>query len=356
MNPNAGIRNRIETPLLALPAMLAASVLAFLLLVPSAHGRATAVEWTPPTKADRSGFRVPLGKSVALTLTAQASGPVERLSIEPVGGLPRGATISTDSQDGEARAVFRWKPSASGEFMIQFVAATGARVSTPVRTYVITVFRPVSYPQRYRLTDTKTGHWATVLRPAAVRSEPRASARVVAKLPTMTPEHTQNVVLVLEGIDHGEHETWYRVRLPVLPNNSTGWVPRRFLGEPKKIDTRLLIDRKSFTATLKRDGVTVFRARIGVGERHWPTPPGEFYIRSRLNNFGSAIYGPLAFGTSARSAVLTDWPGGGFVGIHGTNEPELLPGRVSHGCIRLRNRDILRLASLMKVGTPVTIR
>ena len=32
------------------------------------------------------------------------------------------------------------------------------------------------------------------------------------------------------------------------------------------------------------------------------------------------------------------------------------PGRVSHGCIRLRNRDILRLALLMPVGTPVTIR
>jgi lipoprotein-anchoring transpeptidase ErfK/SrfK len=52
---------------------------------------------------------------------------------------------------------------------------------------------------------------------------------------------------------------------------------------------------------------------------------------------------------------LTDWPGGGFIGIHGTNEPQLLPGRVSHGCIRLRNRDIARLAELMPVGTPVTI-
>jgi lipoprotein-anchoring transpeptidase ErfK/SrfK len=67
-------------------------------------------------------------------------------------------------------------------------------------------------------------------------------------------------------------------------------------------------------------------------------------------------YGPLAFGTSARSAVLTDWPAGGFIGIHGTKEPERLPGRVSHGCIRLRNADILRLGRLMPVGTPLTIR
>ncbi len=54
-----------------------------------------------------------------------------------------------------------------------------------------------------------------------------------------------------------------------------------------------------------------------------------------LYGFDAPVYGPLAFGTSARSAVLTDWPGGGFIGIHGTNEPELLPGRVSHGCVRL---------------------
>jgi lipoprotein-anchoring transpeptidase ErfK/SrfK len=54
--------------------------------------------------------------------------------------------------------------------------------------------------------------------------------------------------------------------------------------------------------------------------------------------------------------VLTDWPGGGFIGLHGTDEPELVPGRISHGCVRFRNRDILELGRLMQVGTPVTIR
>jgi lipoprotein-anchoring transpeptidase ErfK/SrfK len=79
-------------------------------------------------------------------------------------------------------------------------------------------------------------------------------------------------------------------------------------------------------------------------------------VRSKLTRYASAFYGPIAFGTTARSAVLTDWPAGGFVGIHGTNQPQLLPGRVSHGCIRMRNNDILRLAALMPIGTPLTIR
>jgi lipoprotein-anchoring transpeptidase ErfK/SrfK len=43
------------------------------------------------------------------------------------------------------------------------------------------------------------------------------------------------------------------------------------------------------------------------------------------------------------------------VGIHGTNQPQLVPGRPSHGCIRMRNSDILRLGRLMPVGTPLRI-
>jgi lipoprotein-anchoring transpeptidase ErfK/SrfK len=43
------------------------------------------------------------------------------------------------------------------------------------------------------------------------------------------------------------------------------------------------------------------------------------------------------------------------VGIHGTDRPDLVPGRVSHGCIRLRNADIRALARRMPVGTPLTI-
>jgi lipoprotein-anchoring transpeptidase ErfK/SrfK len=68
------------------------------------------------------------------------------------------------------------------------------------------------------------------------------------------------------------------------------------------------------------------------------------------------MYGPIAFGTSARSATLTAWPAGGYIGMHGTDQPNLIPGGISHGFIRMRNADILRLPRLMPVGTPVIIR
>ena len=99
----------------------------------------------------------------------------------------------------------------------------------------------------------------------------------------------------------------------------------------------------------------LLRAPVGVGTPDAPTPPGEFYVRNKLTRYRSPAYGPVAFGTSAQSPTLTDWPAGGFVGIHGTDRPDLLPGRVSHGCIRMRNADILRLERLMPVRTPLTI-
>jgi len=191
--------------------------------------------------------------------------------------------------------------------------------------------------------------WAPVLRRIAVRDAPFVEGRVVARVSPSTPERTENIVLVT-GPTRGDDELW----VPIRADGATGWVPRDALGGYEAVDTRLRVDTDALTATLLWTNRVVFRARIGVGTAAAPTPTGSFYVRNRLTRYRSAFFGPVAFGTSARSR-LTDWPAGGFVGIHGTNRPDLLPGRVSHGCIRMRNADILALARLMPVGTPVEI-
>ena len=195
--------------------------------------------------------------------------------------------------------------------------------------------------------------WALVERRVAVRTEP--GGRPIARLRTSTPEGTPEAVPLLARRDVGGR-LWIRVRAPVLPNGTTGWVPRGALGGYEESRTHLIVDRARLTARLERNGRTVFRARIGVGAPGTATPRGDFIVRNRLTGFTDPVYGALAFGTTARSATLTDWPGGGFIGIHGTNQPALLPGRVSHGCIRLRDRDIRRLDRRMPVGTAATIR
>lgn len=198
--------------------------------------------------------------------------------------------------------------------------------------------------------------WSTVLRPTVARATPSADGRVLTELEPRTAEQTPTALGVLRSGAGRQGKVWVKVRLPILPNGSVGWVPRGALGAYQMVDTHLVVDRRLLRATLYRAGKAIFAARVGIGTSSSPTPSGEFIVRNKLTRYASPFYGPVAFGTSARSEVLTDWPAGGFVGIHGTNAPQLLPGRVSHGCVRMRNADILRLARLMPVGTPLTIR
>ena len=229
---------------------------------------------------------------------------------------------------------------------------------------------PASKPPRPPARERSTGrqvrklfgeraraHFAFVLERTWARTRPRSGARRVKLLRPTTPDGTSELVLALAELRVGGAPRWLRVRLPMRPNGTTGWVPRRALGALRMTRSSLLIDRRRLRATLRRRGRVVWRSPIGIGRRRWPTPPGRFYVRERLIPVDpDGLYGVFAFGLSAYSPVLTDWPGGGMIGIHGTNQPELLPGRVSHGCIRLPNPAIARLRRLMGLGTPVLIR
>jgi lipoprotein-anchoring transpeptidase ErfK/SrfK len=198
--------------------------------------------------------------------------------------------------------------------------------------------------------------WAPVERAAAARRAPRSDAGVVGRVGLDTPEGTTNIVQVIGRASDSLGSLWVRVRLSSLPNGRTGWLPRSSVGGYTAVRTRLVVDRERLQATLWRGRRVLFRAPVGVGRASSPTPAGRFYIRNKLTGYGNPAYGPLSFGTSARSATLTEWPAGGHIGIHGTDRPDLLPGRVSHGCIRMSNDDIVKLGRLMPVGTPLLVR
>jgi hypothetical protein len=202
--------------------------------------------------------------------------------------------------------------------------------------------------------ERDAARWAALRRPTIARTRPSMRARAAARVGARTPEGTTNLVLVLGSRRDAHGRLWIRARLPSRGVRSA-WLPRSALGTYGVVHTRLVVDRARLTLTLTRNGRVTFRAPVGIGRPETPTPGGLFYVRDRVTRYASAFYGPIAFGTSAQSATLTDWPGGGFVGIHGTDRPDLVPGRISHGCIRLRNADILALARRMPVGTPVVI-
>jgi hypothetical protein len=210
-------------------------------------------------------------------------------------------------------------------------------------------------PARVSNERTRT-RWANPAQRAIARRQPRSGARAVTRLHYYTEDGYPEVYLVLRRYTEASGKQWLEVRLPMRPNGRSGWVPRGALGKLHTVSTFLRVDKHRLRATLYRDGRRIWRAPVGIGKHGTETPGGNFWIRERMRvRARGSLYGPLAFGTAAYSK-LSDWPGGGVIGIHGTNEPGLIPGRPSHGCIRVRNRAILRLGKLMPIGTPVRIR
>jgi len=197
--------------------------------------------------------------------------------------------------------------------------------------------------------------WAHPTQRARVTTRPARGAKAVGRLRLLTEDGFPEVYLLLSTWTDARGNEWVRLRLPGRPNGRKGWVRRDALGDFNRVTTRVVVDRSRLRATLYRGGKRILQARVGVGTPSTPTPSGNHWIREKFRVAPGTIYGTRAIGTSAYAPTLSDWPGGGVVGLHGTNQPGLIPGRPSHGCVRLRNADIERLYRLAARGTPVRI-
>jgi hypothetical protein len=199
--------------------------------------------------------------------------------------------------------------------------------------------------------------WAYARAASVVRQRASRGAHAVGRLRFLTEDDQAEVYMALREttIAH-TGARWIEVSLPERPNGRTGWVQASALGPLHVVGGRLVVSRSQFRATLYDEaGHVIWSAPIGIGRSSLATPAGQFYVREKLRAIGSPIYGPYAIGTSAYAPTLSEWPGGGIIGIHGTDQPQLIPGDPSHGCVRMRNSDITRLWHLIAIGTPIEI-
>jgi hypothetical protein len=203
--------------------------------------------------------------------------------------------------------------------------------------------------------ENTLSRWAYPATTGVIYAGPSGKARRLGKLHLLTEDKLPELYLLLRQQTDSHGNTWVQIRLPKRPAGQTGWVRDYALGEFHAIRTLLVVNRHSLRATLYKDGRVIFSAPVGVGKPGTITPSGHFWVREHFRVRGTPVYGPLAIGTSAYSPHLTDWPNGGVVGLHGTDQPQLVPGRPSHGCIRLHNSDITRLYHLLPLGTPLHI-
>jgi lipoprotein-anchoring transpeptidase ErfK/SrfK len=101
---------------------------------------------------------------------------------------------------------------------------------------------------------------------------------------------------------------------------------------------------------LLQDGRVVKTYPVGVGKIATRTPTGTYTIINKSPNPGRRPGGPI-------TVYGTYWMGlskKGY-GIHGTNNPASIGKYVSHGCIRMYNKDVEELASKVPIGTKVQI-
>jgi lipoprotein-anchoring transpeptidase ErfK/SrfK len=148
----------------------------------------------------------------------------------------------------------------------------------------------------------------------------------------------------------------YRVQIPMRPNGRTGYV-RASDVTLYQHDYAMFVDLSEHTLIVYKGGKEIQREVVAVGTAKYPTPTGSFFLRE-LAKPGNprGAYGPWAFGLSAYSNVLqTFGRGDGQIGVHGTNQPGALGTNASHGCIRMKNASITKLAKTLPQGVPIEI-
>lgn len=105
------------------------------------------------------------------------------------------------------------------------------------------------------------------------------------------------------------------------------------------------INTKSHSLTLFRNNIIYRNYKVAVGKPSTPTPKGIFKIIDLAVNPG----GPFGARWLGLNAPYGDY------GIHGTNNPSSIGKSVSNGCIRMFNRNVIELSSIVPIGTVVVI-
>ena len=186
----------------------------------------------------------------------------------------------------------------------------------------------------------------------AAHSRPSESSPTIKVFPQFREDFRPTTLLVLGQTRDTKGLLWLRLSLPMRPNGRIGWVKAPAV-QTRPVRRSIAIDLSARKLRVLEPGKTRFATRVAIGRPGMETPTGSFYITAAFRPKERA-FGAYAFETSAYSK-LSEWPGGGVVGVHGTSMPWLLGKAVSHGCVRVSNAAALVLKRLTSPGTPIRI-
>jgi len=101
---------------------------------------------------------------------------------------------------------------------------------------------------------------------------------------------------------------------------------------------------------------------IAIGKAGWETPVGSYkVIEMQRDPIWQHPWTGKLVPPGADNPLGARWigfwtDGKNFIGFHGTPQEQLVGQAVSHGCVRMRNQDVLALYAQVNVGTPVIVK
>lgn len=119
---------------------------------------------------------------------------------------------------------------------------------------------------------------------------------------------------------------------------------------------RLVVSIPDRKLAVLESGRVIRIYQTAVGATHSPSPAGSFTIVRRAVDPTWYSHGKVV-GPGRNNPVGTRWIGlsvKGY-GIHGTNAPSSIGHNASHGCIRMRNRDVEELFPMVEIGETVDL-
>ena len=278
-------------------------------------------------------------------------------------------------------------PAVAGDAMLMLMDERDrprrpARLGVPLRFVAVAVALVVLAAGGWAVVRARAAATGAAPTPAAVHAVPGAGAKPVVAVPRWQvakavgpvvayrrPSYSAPVrqrfgvtdstgypnVFLVRGTRQVGGVTWYDVWLPIRPNGSHGWVSEGHVSI-YTTSAKIVVHLATRRLIVYRNGMRLGSFPVAIGMPSLPTPTGTYYVKQKLRpTTVGGPYGVLALGLSAYQPRLPDWPLGGPVAIHGTNEDALIGQAVSHGCIRMHNADVLKVSGWVPTGSPVII-
>ena len=146
--------------------------------------------------------------------------------------------------------------------------------------------------------------------------------------------------------------------LPSLEKKVNAYLPE----ESIVFASRLVLHLSQRKVNVYQGETLIATFPVAVGKEGWETPEGNFNVIQKIKNpawehpWNGTIVPPGPKNPLGQRWIGFWTDGKNYIGFHGTPNESLIGQAVSHGCVRMKNKDIEKLFELVSLDTSVTVQ